>query len=741
MGSRFWTTTSRAAILAGTVCAMADAAWSQAAPPNAGPSVQIEEVVVTAARRETTLQSLPQSVAVLNGDVQRERGQQRLEDLQTAVPNVSFTNTSNSSQLYIRGVGNTFINAGGDPGTAFYQDGAYVSDPRTSNTSLFDIERVEILRGPQGALYGRNAVGGALNVISAKPTTVPEGRVDAVAGDYGRLETEGYVSGPIGSGPLLGRLSYQARKLEGYTKNLLDGRPGAPERFDDLDSHALRAQLASDLPSKGRLNLLASWYREDEAGPALGVVSTPGIVYPAQALFGQTPTNQPRAVKATVGSTELEVATLNARLAQPIGANILNVTVNYRDGVQDFLNDCDGVEAEACRYSTHTSSHDYYAEAYLSSGGEAPLRWIVGATYGRLDQSQNVQVPWLTQATFLSPGAPPDTPFPIHYNGGGELDVESVAAYADLRYQLSPIWSLSAQVRRSRTTKASDEYQFIPSFGVAVTGFRNHLKNNHTPFKLGVEAKLAADVLVYASYATANKDGAINIGALQASTVAPEEVRGWEIGEKASFFDRRLQVNGAVFGGRYHDLQIAQVIGTVAALSNVPKSTINGAELDVTLLPASGLRLGLGLGYLDGTFDQFSNSRTIPGPLPATPSDLSGNQLPNISKWSANLDAQYRFSPAAGYEASIGAQYAWRSRLYFNEFNDRDNSQASGGVLNLSASLKTSDGPWRVYGYLNNVTDRTYQLGTTIYSSLLGAEKAVNYAAPRHFAVGLSYAF
>lgn len=741
MGSKLWTTTSRAAILAGALCATTSLAWGQTAAPNAASSVQIEEVVVTAARRETTLQSLPQSVAVLTGDVQRERGQQRLEDLQAAVPNVSFTNTSNSSQLYIRGVGNTFINAGGDPGTAFYQDGAYVSDPRTTNTSLFDVERVEILRGPQGALYGRNAVGGALNVISAKPTATPEGRVDAVVGDYGRLETDGYVSGPIGSGPLSGRLSYQSRKLEGYTKNLLAGRPGAPKRFDDLDSHTLRAQLASDLPSAGRLNLRASWYRENEAGPALGVVSTPGIVYPAQALFGQAPTNQPRAVKATVGSTELEVATLNARLVQPVGHNTLTATINYRDGLQDFLNDCDGIEADACRYSTHTSSKDYYAEAYLSSGGEGPLRWIVGATYGRLDQSQNVQVPWLTQLAYLSPGAPTNASFPIHYNGGGKLDVESIALYADLRYQLSPVWALSAQVRQSRTTKSSDEYQFIPTFGVGVTGFRNHLKNAHTPFKLGVEGKLAPDILVYASYATANKDGAINIGALQSSTVAPEEVRSFEIGEKASFLDHRLQVNSAVFSGRYQDLQIAQVIGPIAALSNVPKSTIKGAELDVTLLPASGLRLSFGLGYLDGKFDQFINSRTIPGPLPAAPSDLSGNQLPNIAKWSANLDAQYRFTPAAGYEASVGAQYAWRSRLYFNEFNDLDNSQAAGGTLNLSASLKASDRPWRLYGYLNNAANRTYQLGTTIYSGLLGAEKAVNYAAPRHFAVGLSYAF
>lgn len=720
-------------------------AWPMAATAQtlsvSADETRIEEVVVTALRRETTLQSVPQSVAVLNGEVQRERGQQRLEDIQTSVPNVSFTNTSNSSQLYIRGVGNTFINAGGDPGVAFYQDSAYVSDQRTTNTSMFDVQRVEILRGPQGALYGRNAVGGAVNVISARPTLSAEGRVDAVVGDYGRFESEGFFSGQLGNGPVAGRVAYQVKKLEGYTRNRLGGRLGGPDRFDDQDSYAVRGQLAFDLPSEGRLNLLASWYREDPTGPSLAVTSVPGFVYPAQALFGQVPTNDPRSVAATVGSTELEVATLNVGLVQPVGRNTLTVTVNYRDGVQDFLNDCDGVQAEACRYSTHTSSQDYYAETYLASPGEDRVRWIVGGSYVRFNQSQNVQVPWQTLAAYLVPGTPTNVPFAIHYDAGGKLDVESLAVYADVRIALNDTWAILGQARYSETTKRSAEYQFIPSFGVNVTGFRNRVKDSHTPFKIGIEGKLAPDVLIYASYATANKDGAINIGALQATPVKSEAVQTWEIGEKASFFDRRLQVNAAVFSSQYDDLQISQVIGTIAALANVPKSTIKGAELEVVALPASGLRLGVGVGYLDGTFDEFVNSRTIPGPVPAPPSDLSGNQVPNISKWSVNLDAQYRFSPADGYEATLGAQYAWRSRVYFNEFNERGNSEGPGGIVNLSVSFAREGGPWRVYGYVSNLFDRTYQLGTTIYSGLLGGEKAVNYAPPRNVAVGLSYAF
>ena len=735
MGRPLWATTSGVALLAGIVSGLPGTASAQSTP-----EAQLEEVLVTASRRETTLQSIPQSIAVLNGEAQRERGQQRLEDLQVSVPNVSFTSTSNSSQLYIRGIGNTFINAGGDPGVAFYQDGAYVSDQRTLNTSMFDVQRVEILRGPQGALYGRNAVGGAINVISARPTETPEGRIDVAAGDYGRFETEGYLSGPIGAEPVSARISFQTRKLEGYTRNLLAGQSGAPDRFDDIDTYGARGQVATDLPGEGRLTLLGSWYREDDTGPALGVVNVPGIVYPAEAITGQRPTNLPRSIKANVGSSKLEVATANLSFVQPIRSNTLNVTLNYRDGLQDSLNDCDGVEADTCQYLTHTASQDYFAEAYIYSPADRPLRWTAGASYIFLNQAQKIQVPWQSLLSYIVPGAPSNAPFFIDYDAGGDLDIKSFAVFADVRYQLSDIWSVAGQVRYTETVKKANEYQFIPQFGSNVSSFPNRLKNTHTPFKLSVEAQFTPDILAYASYATANKDGAINVGVLQATPVKPEEVQTIELGAKSSFFERRVQVNAAIYRSEYDNLQINQV-RQIITLSNVPKSTIKGAELDISAVPTDGLRLSAGVGYLDGTFDRFINGRTIPGAVPGPPEDLSGNQLSNVAKWSVNLDAQYSFAVLSGYRATLGAQYAWRSRVYFDEFNDLSNSQAKGGILNLRASIAPTNGPWRLYGYVTNVFDRTYQYGSTIYSGLLGAEKAVGYSPPRHFAVGVSYAF
>lgn len=738
---RLRTSASLVALLGLPICGAGSSVCAESVPGPAPSQAQIGEVVVTAAKRELTVQRIPQAVSVLNGGVQRDRGQQRLEDLQTSVPNITFASTSDNAQLYIRGVGNTFINAGGDPGVAFYQDGAYVSDQRTTNTSMFDVQRVEILRGPQGALYGRNAVGGALNIISAKPTDTFEARIDAVAGDYGRREGEGFVSGPLGSSGVDARLSFQVRHLDGYTRNLLAGRSGAPSRLDDLDAQAVRGQLAATLPGGGRLSLLASYYHQDDAGPALAVVPSHSFVYPTELIFGLAPSTDPRAVYANAGVDRLKVATVQLTYVQPIGGATLTALVNYRYGRQYFLNDCDGTAAEGCRYSTATRSNDVYAEAYLTSSNAGPLRWTVGATGLRFDQDQVVEVPWQTSMSYLSAGADPADPFFIDYIGGGTLAVRSQAIYADLRYQLTPVWAFSAQARHSETTKRAVEFQTIASFGVDVAGFHNGLKNSSTPFKVGVEGRLAPDVLVYANYATAYKDGAINIGALQTTPVRPEQVRSWELGEKASFFDRRLQVNAAIFESRYQDLQIAQVVGAIATLANAPRSRIRGGEVEVVALPARGLRLSATVGYLDAHFEQFFNSQTIPGAVSGPLQNLAGNRLPYIPSTSVNLDAQYDFSVGAGLKATVDGQYAWRSRVYFNEFDDPTNAQPAGGVVNLAASLGPERGGWRVYGYVHNLLNRTYQTGSTIYSGLLGGEKAVSYAPPRNFALGVSYSF
>jgi len=730
--------------MAMAVSGAASAGAEDATAPAAASATTIQEVVVTAERREQNVQRVPAAISVVNGAAQQLRGETALADLQTQAPNLTFAFTSNTSQFFIRGVGDIFVNAGGDPGVAFYQDDAYVSDQTTTNQALFDVDHIEVLRGPQGALYGRNAVGGAIDVISAKPTDTLTASIAAELGDYGRRNSEGYVSGPLGVADTDVRLSYQIQNLDGYTKNLLAGQAGAPDSLDDLHSQAFRLQTLTRLPTGGTLRLIYSYYHEAENGPALGVKPTPGIVYPAEAVFGAAPTADPRATYANFGSYKAQTSNLNLDYVQPLGGETLTILGAYRSSSQTMLNDCDGTVALACTYYRPTSGEDYYADIHLASPDNDVFRWLVGGTYVNYRVNQYDYVPLISLASYFIPGSAPNAQFPITVTDGGVLRTESFAAYGDARFQLTHMFAVTGQIRYSETTKSAVQFETIPQFGVSILGYTgpgSYLKNTSVPFKVGVEGQLTSDLLVYASYATAHKDGAINLGALQPQPVKPEDVTSTEVGEKATFFERRLQVNGAVFYSDYDNLQISQIHNTQTVLANVPKATIKGAELEVLAVPAPNLRLSANLGFLDAKFVEFSNSPTIPGAAGGPVMNLAGNELPYDARWSVNLDASYGFSPIAGYDGLVDFQYSWKDRVYFTEFNFPDNSQAPVGVLNFSGSISPHGGRWKLYAYVHNLTNEIITTGTTIYAGSLGAEKSVSYAPPRQFGIGFMYRY
>ena len=701
----------------------------------------IGDIIVTATRRETTLQRTPQAISVLTGQAQFLKGQTRLEDLTVSVPNVNFASTSNTSQLYIRGIGNTFINAGGDPGVALYQDGAYISDQSTTNVNFFDVQRVEVLRGPQGALYGRNATGGAITITSAKPTSEFHASISGTLGNYARRETEGFISGPLGVADTDARLSYQVKHRDGYTRNLIGDRPGAPDRLDDLDSQAIRVQTLTHLPGSGTLGLLFSYFREKDAGAALAVKPTPGVQYPVELLYGAVPPSGAFVTEANVGRNRIDVYTANVDYEQPIGSTTLSVVGNYRRSTSSFLNDCDGTRIDNCRYNRDNAANDYYLDAHLASAGDSRFRWLVGATYLNFKITSLNDVIFPFPLSYLAPGAPSNVAFPFEVIAGGTVKTKSYAAYTDLSFKLTDVWSIMGQARYSYTRKRASETQIIAAFSLNNVNVPNTLKNDFVPFKVGVQGQLTSDTLVYANYSTATKDGAINLGANQTETVRPERVKSVEAGFKTTLFDRMLRINGAVFHSIYTDLQISQLLGTVVTLVNAPRAEINGAELEVLATPTPGLQLRANAGYLDPKLKAFSNGRNQPGLVGGPSLDLAGNQLPYDAKFSLNLGADYKFAPVSGFTATIGGEYSYHSRIYFNEFNDRLISQSPVGLFNATASFGPEGDRWKVFGYLNNIGDKTVQNGVTIYSGLLGAARAISYNPPRTFGAGVSLSF
>lgn len=730
-------------------------AQAQAAnPPAAAASApaadigQLERVTITAEKRLTVLDTTPAAITVLNGSRLAEQGATNLADVVALSPNTTFTTGQGASQLFIRGIGNVFILAGGDPGVALYTDGSYVSDQTSSNVSLFDTQRFEVLRGPQGALYGRNATGGAMNIISARPTDTFQARVGALFGNYGRKESEGFVSGPVGDGSTKLRLSYQLKELDGYTSNPLSGtRSGpviagglstsGPDKLDDLSTRALRLQSATDFGGGGNLRLILGHYREKDAGPSTPVLVD--AVMNSQLLFGVVPGSDPRVVKSQGSTNKIDVNTLQALYEQPIGKNTLSIAASWRHSGVSRAFDSDGTESLTANSGFETSSRDTSIDVHLASDEESALQWLVGATWLRFDQRQDIDIATQVPVGFLVPGQPLNVPFPggVKFLLGGKVRTTSEAVYTDLRYALSPTWALLAGLRVNHDSKRANEYQNIAAFGIDATGSPSASWTS-LPGSLGVEYKFSPSTMAYARLSHGFKSGAVNLGALQPELVKPETVTSVELGMKTEFWDRRGIFSAAVFSSDYKDMQVSQVGVANTILANASAAKINGLELETSLRPVPALTLSAGVGLMDPKYTDFTNTDLRNNPT--QPVNVKGNQLAQVSKAQASLAADFAQSIGA-YKTVLHADYVWRGKFYFTEFNTADAVQPAYGLLNLSASIRPAEGRWKVYAQLRNAANTTAFTSMSIASPLLAGARQVTYTPPREFALGATLDF
>jgi len=694
---------------------------------------QIETVVVTAEKRETNLQHTPDAITALNGEVLSERGAANLNDLAAYVPNVSFSSNVGASQIYIRGIGNSLLVPGSDPGVAFYDDGAYVSDQWATNVAFFDVARIEVLRGPQGSLYGRNATGGAINVISEAPTDTFEARVGVLAGAYGQLESEGYVSGPLGDSGLLGRFSYQVKSNNGFTPNELSGTPGAPNRVDDLSTQAFRLQLQTPVGgSGGTLRLIGGYFHENDNGPTEKTLYDPSL--PAELLYGDAPLTASRAVDSQIAGLKREVKSLTAQYDQPLGSYAFTLIAAYHDSRLNQIYDQDGTPAPQAVTGLRTDGQEFNVDARIASDPTDRFNWLAGITYVNFKQDRLQTFVGFLPLGFVAPGAPLDVPFPLDFELGGNVKTESSAGYVDAHYSITDRLTLAGGLRYTVDTK--DAFEFQTFNGANATDTR-HKTWSSPSGKIALNFQANDDLLLYANLARGFKSGAIAVGGFT-TPAKPETVDNVEVGLKSNFWDDHAQLNVAAFTNTYRDLQVFEVGALTAILSNAARAQINGVEVEGTVKPLPGLTLDGSLGYNDATYQKFISSDLRHGIFNE---DVSGNQLPLVSKFQFHLGAELARPVAAGYTGSLRIDYAWRAKYYFTEFNTADAMQRAYGTIDLSASLAPSDNRWRLYAYLRNLTNETTINAMTINSSLLGSSRLVNLNPPRRFGIGLDVNF
>jgi len=744
---------SLAAMLAGGQVRAQEAATDAA--PRTAQLTDIEEIVVTASRRSEALRDVPTAVSAYGGDRLREQQVNSLTDVSTISPNIQISSFATNANIAIRGIGNSQVGAGADAGVAVHVDGVYLGQAGLAVATFLDIDRVEVLRGPQGTLFGRNATGGAVNLIPKTPTADFEAGLDAAFGvDPAMIRSSGYVSGPLtGDGRLLGRVAVMQDWNRGFTRNgnpALDGPSGAsaaaPRRLDDLDTSAIRAQLEWRPNEDFSARLSAEYQRENDNGPAAFILGTPDPDQPLPVFIQGLPTGDPnrRIAYANLGGKDLDAAMVNLVTESAVAGGSLKTTVSYAYSENQTIQDGDGTAFPF----THTGYRDlatqYFGEVLYASDPSRPLTYVVGANFFDARQTQNVSVPTAGLATgadlngdgvtdTLGDGAPlPEGDLiPVTVNLGGTIKTRSYAAFAHAQYAIAARAKVFAGGRYSRDEKQVVEYNNFAGDGAQEKSW------DRFTYELGLSYEFSSRVTGYAKYATGFKSGGYAVGS-RGGAVDPETNANYEVGLKGAYLDGRLQANLAAFHMKYDELQVSQVIGAASTLSNAAKATIDGAEAEISLRPVDSFRLDLSGAYTDARFDEFltqDSARPALGLL-----DLAGHRLPQAPKWSGSVGAYYDFPVPSG-TLTAGARYDWKSRMYFSEFNTAISSQKAVGRLDLSLTYKSGDDRWTAALFATNVTDERIKNNVLIVSAVLGSLADANYRPGRQIGASLSYRF
>lgn len=698
--------------------AMAQPVWAQAAAsqPN---NNDIEDIIVTASRRDESIRKIPVAITAYAGDRLKESQVRSLADLITRSPNIGISTSTTNANVTIRGIGNTQSQAGADAGVAIHVDGVYLGESLLALSTFLDVSRLEVLRGPQGTLFGRNATGGAINLIPNQPTEDLLFGADVSAGvDPSTLQTSAFVSGPLSDGGTLrARVAVQQNYKRGETKNLA---PTGPRHFDGFDNYSSRGQLMWVPSDDFSARLSLDYQHENASGRAIYLLGTPNPAQILPAIIRGLPTGDPDkdTIYANVGRRKIESGTALLNTIWQLGGGELKGIFSYNKSYQFVLQDGDGTAAPHSTVRNINRAHQYYNELTYGSDASKPFNFVIGAAYYRQYLSQDVIVPISV------------IPTAVHL--GGVIRTNSYAGFAHAQYQMLDRLKLFGGARYTHDRKTSDDFNnFI--------GAKSQEKSwSKFTYEGGLNYEFGPHLNGYAKYATGYKSGGFAAGTLNAA-FNPETNQSMEAGLKGSLADGRLQANLALFHMKYKNLQVNQVIGVSGAVTNAARATIDGLETEFVARPTPDWRLELSGSWLNARFDEFftvDSARPALGLL-----DLSGNKLPLAPKFAASLGSYYDLRLAHDDILTLGARLDWKAHYYFQSFNLPITEQPGAAKLDLSVRYRSSDERWTASVYALNVTDKRTKTFVNVVSALIGSLALGQYGPGRQLGVSVGYRY
>lgn len=633
----------------------APAADSDSAADDDAPTV--EEIIVTAQRREERLQDVPIAITALSGDSVAARGINDTESLQNAVAGLNFARIGSFATPYIRGVGTNVIAQGDENSVAIYVDGVYQLSPNSGMFSLNNIERVEVLKGPQGTLFGRNANGGVINVITRDPSESPALDVSVGVANYQTYEASLYGTTGLAPGVAADLSVYARDQADGWGVNLATGE----DVYRGYEV-TVRSKIRADLPggpeivlaggySKSRDDSLAFRLAPGELGSD-GVTTFPGFY---NANISMDAYNLREAWDA------------HLRVRHDFGWAEFTSITGYSDTNTTRPSDNDATPAVIQDVIAVDQYDRGVTQELQLSSAAGPLEWIGGLFF--LDAKAGYRRP--RGITIIGSS-----------NGGldfvrvfGDQKVTSYAAYAQLTYDLAPATQLTLGGRYTMDERSIRGNVVLPAPLGAQPEARQAANFNKFTYRVSLDHRFSDQVMVYVSHSTGFKGGLFNNTAAADPAVRPETLKAYEAGVKATLADRRLLLNGSIFHYDYKDIQAnvyTGVSGGLIGLLNAAKARIRGFDADLTATPVAGLTLQASLSYLDPEYQSFPGAPFfVPDPAGgrvSIPGDAAGNQLIKTSKWQYNFGGQYE-APLGQGSVTFAANYAYRSEFYWEFAN------------------------------------------------------------------------
>ena len=705
--------------------------------PEAAEPAALEEIIVTAQKREQSLQVMPIAITAISGESLSRVGVNNVRDLRFLVPSMEIgTQNGVQTNIVIRGIGGEIPNIGGEAGVTVSQDGVPFARNVFFNVDFLDIERIEVLRGPQGTINGRNATGGAINVLSKRPTEEFEAGVELAAGDYSLFSGTGYVSGPIGDSGILGRLAFGTRHSDGWYDNTLLDR--------DLPGSELyhgRASFLADFSDNFEALLVLDFLGDD------GLAGTPSTSIgrirddrPSLAEIFGIPDGDPEKLRgeaefANTSDKEQTGATL--RLTWDISdSSTLTSTTSYHSQEVDNTVDCDALRVDACAITDFIFDVDQVTqELTLSSDLSDRASLIFGGVYIDEEAGQSSSF-----ASFPSFGGIPFGTFTSDLR----QDLTSWAVYGQVEYRISDTVQLSVGGRYTDDKKDLRQVDF--QFGFTNIIDVSDSWDAFTP-RVSIDYIPSDDLTIYASVARGFKAGGFNSYASPANPFLPEFVWTYEAGAKILAMDDRVRMSATVFFSDYKDQQqnVFGLGGSIfPSVQNAGQSEILGIELELEAMPTDNLRFGLTGSYLDAEFTELMTADPVypelGAPDPTTGlnvRDLSGMRLPRASKWQFSTYFDFSIALSDNLGGFLRVDYSWRDEFFFSIYNHANDRQDGYGLLNVNVGMNGNDGNWRLTAFARNLSDERYFVATE-NNSFIG--QFIGFLGePRTYGVKLSF--